>query len=128
MVLFVSECEKNAIKKTCRVLDAFANRVGRRIWQTVITMEGLSAVKQLLRKTASRNTAVSCYWIRRRNYSELLWIVGNRGKFNAQGEIPVNFTEQNIINTKWENDWHYLPLIKALTALSALFHDWGKAK
>ena len=126
MVLFVSECEKNAIKKTQRVLDAFANRVGRRTWQTVITMEGLSAVKKLLKKTASRNTAVVCHWIRRRNHSELLWIVGNQNKFNIQGEIPVNFTEQDIVSTKWENDWKYLPLIKALTAMSALFHDWGK--
>lgn len=127
IVLFVSECEKNAIKKTCRVLDAFANRAGRRTWKTVITMEGLSAVKTLLRKTASRNTSVSCHWIRRRNHSELLWVVGNPDKFNTQGEIPVNFTEKDIIRSQWENDWHFLPLIKALTALSALFHDWGKA-
>ena len=28
---------------------------------------------------------------------------------------------------QWENDWRYLPLIKALTALAALLHDWGKA-
>jgi len=126
MVLFVSECEKNAIKKTQRVLDAFANRVGRRTWQTVITMEGLSAAKKSLKKTASRNTAVACHWVRRRNHSELLWIVGNQNKFNIQGEVPVNFTEQDIVNTEWENDWKYLPLIKALTAMSALFHDWGK--
>ncbi|MDE0517968.1 MAG: type I-F CRISPR-associated helicase Cas3f, partial [Bdellovibrionales bacterium] len=115
-----------AIKKTQRVLDAFANRVGRRTWRTVITMEGLSAVKKLLKKTASRNTAVACHWIRRRNHSEIVWIVGNQNKFNIQGEIPVNFTEQDIINTKWESDWKYLPLIKTLTAMSALFHDWGK--
>lgn len=25
------------------------------------------------------------------------------------------------------NDWQYLPLIKALAAVAALFHDWGKA-
>ena len=127
MVLFVSECEKNSIKKTCRVLDAFANRVGQRTWRTFITMEGLSAVKKLLKKTASRNTAIACHWIRRRNQSELLWTIGNKDKFNSQGEIPVNFTEKEIINTKWENDWIYLPLIKALTAMSALFHDWGKS-
>ena len=28
MVTFVSECEKNALKKTRRVLDAFADRIG----------------------------------------------------------------------------------------------------
>lgn len=127
MVTFVSQCEKKALNKTRRVLDAFANRIGNNTWQTVITNEGLSAVKKLLRGTASKNTAISCYWVRSRSRSELVWIVGNRNKFNAQGIVPVNTTQRSIINTQWENDWHYLPLIKALTALAALFHDWGKA-
>jgi len=39
----------------------------------------------------------------------------------------VNTTKKTILNTQWENDWHYLPVIKALSALAALFHDWGKA-
>lgn len=127
MVTFVSQCEKNALPKTRRVLDAFANRIGDCTWQSVITNEGLSAVKKLLRKTASKNTAVSCHWQRSRSRSELVWIVGNRRKFNAQGIVPVNTTQKTVINTQWENDWHDLPLIKALTAIAALFHDWGKA-
>ncbi|HEY8095451.1 MAG TPA: type I-F CRISPR-associated helicase Cas3f [Methylobacter sp.] len=127
MVTFVSQCEKNALPKTRRVLDAFANRIGDCTWQTVITNEGLNAVKKLLRKTASKNTAVSCHWQRSRSRSELVWIVGKRSKFNALGIVPVNTTQKTVINTHWENDWHYLPLIKALTALAALFHDWGKA-
>ena len=127
IVTFVSQCEKNALNKTRRVLDAFADRIGDRTWQTVITNEGLNAVKKLLRKTASKNTAVSCHWIRSRSRIELVWIVGNRQKFNSQGMVPVNTTQKNIINSQWENDWHYLPLIKTLVALSALFHDWGKA-
>lgn len=127
MVTFVSECEKKALNKTRRVLDAFANRIGNRTWQTVITNEGLQAVKKLLRKTASKNTAVSCHWIRSRSRSELVWVVGNRDMFNLQGVVPVNTTKKTIMNTQWENDWHYLPLIKSLTALAALFHDWGKA-
>lgn len=127
MVTFVSECDKKAINKTCRVLDAFANRLGSRTWQTVITNEGLQAVKKLLRATASKNTAVACHWIRSRGRSELVWIVGNRKKFNHEGIVPVNTTEKDIMNTKWENDWQYLPLIKSLAAMAALFHDWGKA-
>lgn len=127
IVTFVSECEKKALNRTRRVLDAFANRIGSRSWQTVITQEGLKVVKKLLRKTATKNTAVSCHWIRSRRRSELLWVVGNKSKFNAQGYVPVNLTQKSIINTQWENDWHYLPLIKALTALAALFHDFGKA-
>ena len=127
MITFVSECEKKALNKTRRVLDAFANRIGTRTWQTVITNEGLQAVKKSLRKTASKNTAVSCHWTRSRSRSELVWIVGNRGRFNLQGVVPVNTTKKTIMNTQWENDWHYLPLIKSLTALAALFHDWGKS-
>ena len=127
MVTFVSQCEKKSLNKTRRVLDAFANRIGDNTWQTVITQEGLQAVKKLLRKTASKNTAVSCFWIRSRSRSELVWVVGNRDKFNSEGVVPVNTTQKTIMNTQWENDWHYLPLIKALAAVAALLHDWGKA-
>ncbi len=127
MVTFVSQCEKKALNRTRRVLDSFANRIGDNTWQTLITNEGLNAVKKLLRKTASKSTAVSCHWIRSRSRSELVWVVGNRNKFNEQGVVPVNTTQKNIINSQWENNWHYLPLIKVLTALAALFHDWGKA-
>jgi CRISPR-associated endonuclease/helicase Cas3 len=125
MVTFASQCEKNALKKTRRVLDAFANRISDNTWQTVITEEGLKTVKKMLRQTASKSTAVSCHWIRSRSRSQLLWVVGNKNKFDAQGFVPVNYTEKSI--TQFENDWHYLPIIKALTAIAALFHDWGKA-
>ncbi len=127
MVVFVSECEKNALKKTRRVLDSFADRIGNNVWQTVITLEGLDAVKKQLRKTASKSTAVACHWLRSRSRAELYWVVGNRHKFNTQGQVPVHRTKKNLLNMQWENDWHYLPLIKALTALAALLHDWGKA-
>lgn len=127
MVTFVSECEKNALKKTRRVLDAFANRIGSNTWQTIISQEGLEAVHKLLRKTASKSTAVSCHWIRTRARSELLWVVGNRDKFNSEGYVAVNSTEKSILKSYQESDWKYLSLIKSLTAVAALFHDWGKA-
>lgn len=93
MVTFVSQCEKNALKKTRRVLDSFADRIGDNTWQTIITKEGLDAVKKLLRKTASKSTAVSCHWIRSRSRSELIWVVGNREKFNDRGVVPVHYSE-----------------------------------
>ena len=31
MVTFISQCDKNALKKTRRVLDAFADRIGDNI-------------------------------------------------------------------------------------------------
>ncbi|CAH1200508.1 CRISPR-associated endonuclease Cas3 [Candidatus Nitrotoga sp. BS] len=97
MVTFVSECEKKALDRTRRVLDAFANRIGSRTWQTVITEDGLIAVKTLLRKTATKNTAVACHWIRSRSRSELVWIVGNRDQFDQQGIVPVNATSKELI-------------------------------
>lgn len=127
IVTFISQCEKKALSRTRRVLDAFADRIGDNTWQTVITEDGLLAVKKLLRKTVTKNTAVSCHWIHGRRRSELMWIVGNRNKFNEQGIVPVNTTKKSLAQNKWENDWHYLPLIKALVAVSALLHDWGKA-
>lgn len=127
MVTFVSQCEKNALKKTRRVLDAFANRIGDNTWQTLITEEGLETVKRMLRKTASRSTAVSCHWIRSRSRSQFLWVVGNKKKFNLEGYVPVNSTEKDLLNSEYESDWKYLPIIKALAAMAALLHDWGKA-
>ena len=127
MVTFVSQCEKNALKKTRRVLDAFANRIGDNTWQTLITEDGLLTVKRMLRQTASKSTAVSCHWIRSRSRSQFIWVVGNKAKFNNEGVVAVNSTKKNLLSTEIENDWKYLPLIKSLTALSALFHDWGKA-
>jgi len=127
IVTFVSQCEKKALNRTRRVLDAFADRIGDNTWQTVITNEGLLAVKKLLRKTATKNTAVSCHWIRSRARSQFFWVVGSRHKFNELGLIPVNSTNRNLLNSDIENDWHYMPLIKALVGLSALLHDWGKA-
>ncbi len=97
MVTFISQCEKKALNRTRRVLDAFANRIGNNTWQTVITEEGLIAVKTLLRKTATKNTAVACHWIRSRSRSELVWIVGNRDQFNPQGIVPVNSTTKELI-------------------------------
>lgn len=127
MVTFVSQCEKNALKKTRRVLDAFANRIGDNTWQTLITEEGLETVKRMLRKTASRSTAVSYHWIRSRSRSQFLWVVGNKKKFNLEGHVPVNSTEKDLLNSDYESDWKYLPIIKALTTMAALLHDWGKA-
>lgn len=127
MVTFVSQCQKKALNRTRRVLDAFANRIGDNTWQTVITEDGLIAVKKLLRRTATKNTAVSCHWIRSRARSELVWVVGNRSKFNAQGIVPVNTTQKELPINLWENNWPCLPLIKSLVAVAALLHDWGKA-
>lgn len=127
IVTFISQCDKKAINRTRRVLDAFANRIGDNTWQTVITEDGLLAVKQLLRKTVTKNTAVSCHWIRSRSRSELVWIVGNRNKFNKEGVVPVNSTKKSILHNEWEDGWENLQVISLASSIAGLFHDFGKA-
>lgn len=127
MVTFVSQCQKKALNRTRRVLDAFANRIGDNTWQTVITEDGLIAVKTLLRKTATKNTAVACHWLRSRSRSELVWIVGNRKQFNAEGIVPVNRTRKNFSHREWEKGWHTTEIIAIASAIAGLFHDLGKA-
>jgi len=127
MVTFVSQCEKNALKKTRRVLDAFANRIGDNTWQTLITEDGLITVKKMLRQTASKSTAVSCHWIRSRARSQFLWVVGNRRKFNELGVVPVNYTESDMNEFKDSLQWKTLDIIACAASIAGLFHDFGKA-
>ncbi len=127
MVLFVSQCEKKALKRTRRVLDTFADRIGDNTWRTVITNEGLQAVHKLLKKTASRSTAVSCHWLRSRSRSELLWVVGRKDRFDSKGNVPVHFTKRPPVNTDWENNWQYASSIQIMATLAALLHDTGKS-
>ena len=126
-VLFVSQCAKRALTETRRILDQYAERRGDRTWQTPITQAGLDAVRRLLRQRARKNTAVACHWIRGRDHSELLWIVGDARQFNAVGAVPTNTTASDVLRVEDESHWHHLPLMTALTALAALMHDLGKA-
>ena len=126
-VLFIAQCNKRALTETRRILDQFAERRGERTWQTPITQAGLDTVRKLLRQTARKNTAVACHWIRGRDHSELLWVVGDASQFNDQGAVPTNTTASNVLRADDENAWHQLPLMTALAALAALLHDLGKA-
>ena len=72
MVIFTSRSEKKAIYTVRNILDNFADRIGNDTWRTIITEDGLEAVYTALRRNATKNTAVSCHWIRSRSHSELL--------------------------------------------------------
>lgn len=127
IVTFVSQCEKKSLNRTRRILDAFANRIGNNVWQTAITEDGLKTVKQLLRKSATKSTAVSCHRNKTRQLTELVWVVGNKRKFNEVGVVPVNRTKRNIMHSDWENDWSYASSIQIIATLAALLHDIGKS-
>ncbi|MGM8872345.1 type I-F CRISPR-associated helicase Cas3f [Psychrobacter sp. 2Y5] len=127
IVTFVSQCEKKSLKRTRRILDAFANRIGDNVWQTAITEDGLQTVKQLLRKSATKSTAVSCHRNKTRQLTELVWIVGNKRRFNEVGVVPVNRTKRNILHSEWENEWTYVSSIQIIATIAALLHDIGKS-
>lgn len=126
-VMLVSQCSGLALVETRRILDQFAERKGERTWQTAITLQGLTTLRKMLRKTAKRNTAVACHWIKSANRTELLWIVGSLRAFNEQGTVPTNTTESDILRSHDENQWHTAEVISLLAAITGLFHDFGKA-
>lgn len=127
IVTFVSQCQKKSLDITRQVLDAYANRIGDNTWQTVITQEGLNAVRARLARSARKTTAVACHRMRGTHHTELVWIVGNRRQFDAFGNVPVNRTQRDLHREDWEDDWRFLPLIQVMVALSALLHDLGKS-
>ena len=124
--MLVSQCSKQALPATRRILDQFAERKGDRTWLTPITAEGLKALHQLLRKGARRNTAVACHWVHGGKI-DLLWIVGNRQKFNSEGTVPTNKTGRDVIGHYLEENWKYTETIALLAGIAGLFHDFGKA-
>lgn len=126
-VMLVSQCSKLALMETRRILDQFAERKGERTWQTAITLQGLATLRKMLRKTAKRNTAVACHWLKAANRTELLWIVGTLRAFNEQGTVPTNTTESDVLRNHDENQWHTAEVVSLLAAIAGLFHDFGKA-
>jgi CRISPR-associated endonuclease/helicase Cas3 len=126
-ILLVSQCKKNALTETRRIIDQFAERCGERTWQSPMTEAGLQTLYKLLRKTARKNTAVACYWTHGKNLTDLLWIVGDRSQFNQEGRVPTNRSKRNILRSDSENCWQYATTIQLITTIAALLHDLGKA-
>lgn len=126
-VLIISQCTKKAREESCRIIDQFAERMGNGAWQTAITLEGTNTLRRLLRKTARRNTAVACHWLKKSGQMELLWIVGNMRRFDAQGRVPTNRATSDLLKSREEHHWRSTESIALLAAIAGLFHDFGKA-
>ncbi|WP_436868807.1 type I-F CRISPR-associated helicase Cas3f [Acinetobacter courvalinii] len=123
-VIFISACEKRALKKTRAILDSYAIRTGLSSWQAPMTMDGLKEIRSALKKVATRQTAVAAYinfGVRR---MKLAWVVGAKHKFAHDGAYPVASTkkQQKLLML---DEW-----VKASSLLAGAagdMHDIGKA-
>ena len=123
-VIFVSECEKRALRRTRAVLDSYAVRIGRRTWVAPMTMEGLAELHTVLRRAATRQTAVACYQNEAARGMRLVWIVGARGRFAADGRVPVAVSR---LRSGGADTPPWLRCVCLLALAAGLAHDLGKA-
>lgn len=126
-VVLISQCDQRAIKRTARVLDAYAHRQGDRTWMTPITREGLQTLYSVLRAGATRQTAIACYVSHGLRQMRLAWVVGAKQRFGPNGVVAVATRKRS------SSDTEVLPVmpvgwrIAALLArLSGYLHDLGK--
>lgn len=124
-VIFISACEKKALKKTRSVLDSYAIRTGQSSWQAPMTMEGLSEVRKALKqKGITRQTAVAAYINFGMRRMKLAWVVGAKHRFNSEGAYPVASTKRPHQRRQIE------PWVRASSLLAGAagdMHDIGKA-
>jgi CRISPR-associated endonuclease/helicase Cas3 len=122
-VIFISMCEKSAIKKTRRILDSFANRVGNTAWATPINKESLDTIRSALKRSATRQTAVACYKNEGMMRMKLVWTVGNKSTFGKNGEIAIatKTHQSSLPSVPWLN------IACSVAKASGLGHDIGKA-
>jgi CRISPR-associated endonuclease/helicase Cas3 len=123
-VIFISACEKRALKKTRAILDSYAIRTGHSSWQAPMTMDGLKEIRSALKKVATRQTAVAAYinfGVRR---MKLAWVVGAKHKFAHDGAYPVASTkkQQKLLML---DEW--VKVSSLLAGAAGDMHDIGKA-
>jgi CRISPR-associated endonuclease/helicase Cas3 len=124
-ILLVSQCEKKAILRTAKVLDAYAVRHGDRTWVTPITRIGLDALYRELRSRGTRQTAVACYVNDGARRLKLLWVVGRKGAFGPAGSVAVA-TKTGPMKDHVPDLSPAVRVACLLAECAGLIHDFGK--
>jgi CRISPR-associated endonuclease/helicase Cas3 len=124
-VLFVSGCQKKAIKKTRQILDSYAMRTSETSWSSPMTVDGLKELETALRKVATRQTAVACYINDGRRRMKLHWIIGSRAHFGPAGQYPVGKKTRDPMPKESAPRW--LSICALIAQASGYIHDIGKA-
>lgn len=122
--IFISACEKRALKKTRAVLDSYAIRTGQTSWAAPMTMEGLNEIRTALKKTATRQTSIAAYINDGKRRMKLCWIVGSRHRFAADGSFPIG-SKGKINQQLLIPDW--IRSASLLAGAAGDVHDIGKA-
>jgi CRISPR-associated endonuclease/helicase Cas3 len=123
-VVLVSSCEHKAWKRTRAVLDRYALRIGERTWQTPITSEGLETLRSVLKRQASKNTAIACWRSEGYRGMHLLWTVGRKHAFGTDGQIAVGTRKRRVVSFAPLPAW--VAEVAFFSAVSGLSHDVGK--
>lgn len=124
-IIAVCRSTKRARPRVARILDQYFWRIGDRTWRGKATNACLDRVTRELRKTATRQTAVSIQEIRSSKESRSSLIrIGNRIAFNDEGLSPIATHPAQFAASRTSPE---LASSKAIVELAAIFHDLGKA-
>ena len=93
LVVVVDESEKRARIKSRRILSKWLPQVGSSTWIGSLSKEGISQMHEELRAKASKSTSICCFLTKSRWRFEVLWMVGNRDKWDDFGWFAYKKTE-----------------------------------
>lgn len=120
-VVFISNSTGKATAKVRAVLDTYAVRIGESAWATPITSEALGEVHKALKRGISRHTSVACYRNRGVNALDLLWVVGNRNRYDGYGR----FAPETLSRKKeYPMPYRHAAILACVAGMS---HDIGKS-
>ncbi len=126
-VIIVNESIKKAKKSARRILSDYLPNIGRDTWSGSITLAGLNRLKDRLNGASNKNMSVACHVVSSRKEIELAWVVGNRDKFDSEGNFAFRFTacDRKYIEMT-ESTQTLRNIIACLCEIAGYFHDIGK--
>ena len=124
-VVFSSYSTKRALKKTRQILDAYGVRIGQKAWIAEIPEKNVLTIYNLLRETARKNTAVTCFKATKHGFV-FMWAVGTKIKITESGPALVRTTKTKN-KLPGENMTELEQILSAAVHYAACMHDVGKS-
>lgn len=120
-VVFISNSNGRAASRVRAILDGYAVRIGEAAWSSPMTGEALDEVHRALKRGISRHTSVACYRNRGRDALDLLWVVGNRNRYDSYGRFAP---ETRSRKKEFPMPFRHAALV---AGIAGLCHDIGKS-